>query len=192
MALPSQDLWTEAEYLAFEQESAEKHEFADGKIIAMTGASWVHNLICVNTSTTLNVQLADTECHVTSNDLRLKVDSKHHYRYPDVMVICGTPEFVLKRNDTITNPVVVIEILSESTALIDRNDKLDEYTRIESVQAYVMISQTEAKIERYLRQADSADWLYTRVSGLESVLEIPPIHCTLKLSEIYNKVELEK
>lgn len=192
MALPSQEVWTEAEYLAFEQDSAEKHEFADGKILAMTGASWTHNLICVNTSTTLNVQLANSDCRVTSNDLRLKVNSKHHYRYPDVMVICGAPEFVPKRNDTITNPKVVIEILSESTALIDRNDKLDEYIQIESVQAYVLISQSEAKVERYLRQATSKDWLYTQVTGLDSILELPSIDCTLTLADIYNKVTLEK
>ena len=198
MALPPhQEYLTEAQYLAYEDESDLRHEYANGQIIAMTGASWTHNLICVNTSTSLNVQLMNKNCRVTSGDLRLKVSSRRHYRYLDVMVICGEPQFVANRVDTISNPVVVIEVLSESTALTDRNDKLEEYLQVDSVQEYVLISQSEPRIERYLRQTAgdtsgeaSGDWLYSHASGLQNSIDLPSIGCTLALADVYNKVDL--
>jgi Uma2 family endonuclease len=189
MALPDRKHWTEAEYLAFEQTSDMKHEYVDGKIVAMTGASWNHNLICVNTSTSLNLQLTNRDCRVTSNDMRLKVVSKLSYRYPDVMVVCGAPQFAGGRTDTITNPILIVEVLSETTALIDRNEKLDEYLQIDSLQEYVLISQDEPKIERYLRQP-SGDWLYTQVVGLQHSIDLPSIGCKLALSDVYKKVTL--
>lgn len=189
MALPHKPNWTETEYLEFERTSDIRHEYVDGRVIAMTGASLAHNFICVNTSTSLNVQLMQKNCRVASNDLRLKVVSKRSYRYPDIMVICGDPQITDDRPDTITNPILIIEVLSESTALIDRNEKLDEYLQIESVQEYVLISQQVAKVERYLRQA-SGNWLYTQVSGLDHVLELPSIGCKLALADVYNKVDV--
>lgn len=190
MALPSQQYLTEAAYLAFEDDSDFKHEYANGQVVTMTGASWAHNIISVNTSTSLNVQLAQKDCRVTAGDMRVKVLAKESYRYPDVMVICGEPEFVQERQDTISNPTVVIEVLSEGTALMDRNEKLEEYIQIETLQEYVLISQAEAKVERYLRQ-ESGDWLYTQATGLESSIALPSIECTLALTDVYNKVTLE-
>ncbi len=151
MPRPSQEFVSEDDYLAFEDASEDKHEYAGGQIIAMTGASWAHNLIGVNTSTRLNLQLADKNCRVTANDLRLNIAAAESYRYPDIMVICGDPDFVDGRVDTVSNPTVIFEVLSEGTALIDRNEKLDEYIQILSLQAYVLIAQTEPKLERYLR-----------------------------------------
>lgn len=190
MAISQPDSWTEAAYLAFEETSDIRHEFTDGVLVAMTGGSWNHNLICVNTSTTLNMQLADTDCRVTSNDMRLKVAARVSYRYPDVMVICGVPQFHTDRVDTITNPTVVIEVLSASTALTDRNDKLGEYLQIPSVREYGLISQHETKIERYLRQP-SGNWLYTQVSDPTGSIDLPSLGCTLALADVYRKVTLE-
>lgn len=189
MVFPHQTKRTEAEYLKFEQNSDAKHEYAAGQIIAMTGASLAHNFICVNTSTSLNVQLRQKDCRVASNDLRLKIISKHSYRYPDIMVICGDLHITEDRPHTITNPIVIVEVLSESTALIDRNEKLDEYLQIDSVQEYILISQHDIKVERYLRQS-SGDWLYTQVSGLDNTLDLPSIGCKLALAEIYHKVDI--
>ncbi len=189
MALPQQQHLTEAEYFALDDSSEFKHEYANGDVIAMTGASWAHNLICVNTATSLNVQLNSSDCRVSANDLRLQVASKRSYRYPDVMVICGEPKFVNERTDTISNPILIVEVLSEGTMLVDRNEKLDEYLQMNSVREYVLIAQTEAKIERYLRQ-DSGDWLYTQISGVEGVIDLPSIGCKLALAEVYHKVTL--
>lgn len=185
-------LMTEAEYLAFEETSEIKHEYVAGQVYAMTGAGWNHNLINGNTQATLNIQLADKSCFVMSSDLRLKVTSKKvSFRYPDTMVICGEPDFVEKRRDTVKNPTIIIEVLSPSTALTDHNEKLDEYIKIESVQAYVLISQHEAKVEVYTRDT-AEEWRYIQKKGLDAGVELDSIGCTLALSKIYEKVDFEQ
>lgn len=182
---------TEAEYLQFEENSETKHEFVNGKVYAMAGASWRHNVICLNTGTTINRQLVDKPCTAVSSDIRVRVDAKVSHRYPDVVVVCGEPEFVDNRVDTISNPTLIVEVLSPSTALIDLNEKLHEYIRLPSLQEYILITQHEARIERYLRQEASEEWLYKQVSGLESHIYLPSIDCVLMLSDIYQKVTFE-
>jgi Uma2 family endonuclease len=181
---------TEAEYLDFEAQSEVKHEFSGSEAYAMTGASWNHNVICQNTSSALANQLADRECTVVSNDLRLSIRAKKAYRYPDVIVVCGEPQFAGNRVDTITNPVVIVEVLSPATALIDRNDKLDEYIQIPSLQAYLLIAQHELKVERYLRHK-SGNWLYSVASGRDASLDLPFIGCTLPLAAVYKKLNFD-
>lgn len=179
---------TETEYLAFEEKSETKHEYAKGMVRAMAGAGWNHNIINGNTQTSLNSQLIDKPCVVVSSDMRLKVESKSvSFRYPDTMVVCGDPQFVDNRSDTITNPTVLIEVLSTSTALEDRNAKLDEYTHIPGLQEYILISQDEPKVERFKRHGAN-EWLYTAVTDLEQNLEISSINCTLMLARLYEKV----
>lgn len=183
---------TEAEYFEFEEKSEIKHEYSNGKVYAMAGAGWNHNLINGNTQTSLNSQLADKASAVVSSDMRLKVDSKSvSFRYPDTMVICGDPSFVDNRFDTVSNPTVIIEVLSPSTALKDHNEKLDEYIKIETVQDYVLISQHEAKVELYTRQA-AGKWTYTQYKGMDANLELPSIACRLALSKLYEKVNFEQ
>ena len=182
---------SESEYLEFEEKSETRHEYVNGRVKAMAGASWTHTVITQSTGTTLDMQLLDTECVVVSSEIKLKVDSKKvSFRYPDVMVVCGEPDFVDNRVDTIDNPKLIVEVLSPSTALEDRNEKLDEYTRLESLQEYVLISQDEARIERYLRQ-DSGDWLYSNVRGLDASLILPSIGVTLDFTFVYKKITLK-
>jgi Uma2 family endonuclease len=182
---------TEAEYLALEASSEYKHEYSQGSVYAMTGGSIRHGVITVNIGTQLNNQLANRDCTVTSSDVRIYIARKQAYRYPDVMVFCGDPAYVRERIDTISNPVVLIEVLSPSTALVDRNDKLLEYTRVESLQAYLLVSQHEPRIERYMRH-ESGEWLYTIASGLDSEIALPAIGCTLALSKVYQKVTFDQ
>lgn len=181
---------TEIEYFEFEEKSETRHEFVNGKVYAMTGASRKHTVICMNLGTTLNNQLASKDCTPVANELRLKVAAKVSYRYPDVMVICGEPSFVNKRVDTIDNPTVIIEVLSSSTALIDYNEKLREYRQLETVQEYLLVSQNEARIEKYARY-DADKWLYSETIGLENRIELPSIECVLALSDIYNKITFD-
>lgn len=181
---------TEAEYLAFEEASDIRHEYVNGYVKAMAGASWTHPVITQSTGTTLDMQLLDKPCIVVSSDIKLRVQSKKvSFRYPDVMVVCGEPNFVDERVDTIDNPTVIVEVSSPSTALEDRNEKLEEYTRLESLQEYVLISQDEAKIERYLRH--EGEWLYSNVRGLDAHLELPSIGVTLDFAFVYKKVTLK-
>ncbi len=181
---------TEAEYLTFEAASEFKYEYSQGRIYAMTGGSVRHSVITMNIGTQLNNQLGDRNCTVTSPDVRIYIASKRAYRYPDVMVFCGDPAYVGGRTDTIMNPVVLVEVLSPSTVLLDRNDKLMEYTLIETVQAYLLVSQHEPRIERYIRH-ESGEWLYSSVTGLDSEVALPAIDCTLALSKVYQKVTFD-
>jgi Uma2 family endonuclease len=186
---PPQRQMSEQEYLAFEASQDEKHEYMGGWIVAMAGASINHNIINGNLHTTLNSKLRDRDCIVLSSDMRLKVVSKRtSYRYPDTMVICGDIQRADNAPQTVTNPIVLIEVLSPSTALADRNEKFDEYLQIPSLQAYLLVHPNEAKIERFLRQSDG-DWLYSRVEGMSNSLEIPAIACTLPLEDVYVKVQ---
>ena len=188
MALPhNPGTLTEDEYLAFEHRSEIKHEFVNGEVVAMTGASWKHNVICANTSAALHSQLTESPCIVTASDMRLKIAATNTYRYPDVMVICGEPLFTDDRSDIVLNPVVLIEVLSPSTALIDRNEKLREYRQIPILQAYLLLSQDSPRAERYLRQ-DERNWLYTDISGLNTHIDLEAISCTLALNNVYNKI----
>lgn len=179
---------TEAEYLAFEDSSDDKHEYRQGYVYAMTGGSARHSVITVNTSTQLNIQLTDQDCTVASPDLKVYIASRNAYRYPDVTVFCGPPAFIPGRDDIITNPMVLVEVLSPSTEILDRNDKLTEYTQIESLQTYLLISQDQIKVERFLRH-ESGQWLFTFVTGREGEITVPPLDCTLALSKIYHKVD---
>lgn len=193
-AMPQPDAlsMSEVAYLAFEDESKGKHEYASGKVYAMTGASLRHNLIVNNTVASLVAQLADKPCIVPNNDTRVRVASMVSHRYPDITVICGSAQYYEKRVDTITNPIVLLEVLSPSTALTDRNEKLDEYTRIPSLQEYVLISQDAPKIERFLRRDEAAhgDWLYTKVTDKAMSLALPSIDCVLALHAVYAKLDL--
>lgn len=179
---------TEAEYLEFEEKSDTKHEFVAGRVIAMAGADWNHTALTGSIHSNLYIQLHGKDCIAMSNDLRLKVESKKvSYRYPDVMVICGEPNFIDNRK-TIDNPTVIFEVLSPSTVLEDRNAKFDEYTALNSVQEYVLIAQDEPKIERFKRH-ESGEWLYLKITSLDEELELSSIACTLSLSVLYEDVD---
>lgn len=182
---------TEAEYLAFEEQNEFRHEYARGRVYAMTGASWKHNIINANIQGILQSQLTDEPCISVSNDMRLKVESKSvSFRYPDTMVICDEPEFLDNRDDTVLNPTVVIEVLSPSTAFKDHNEKLDEYTQIDSVQDYILVSQHEPRVQVYTRQ-QNGKWLYSSLHGLQESIELASINCTLSLARLYAKVDFQ-
>ena len=189
MALPQSDQnMTEAEYLEFERESDIRHEFVNGNIVAMSGASNNHIVIVGNLQTTLNVQLKDSDCLVMASDLRVKVDSKKTYRYPDLTVVCDKPVMVGDENPkSLENPIVLFEVLSPSTASIDQIQKRDEYFEVPSLEEYLLVSQDAPRIAHYLRQPDDS-WIYRQVSGLGRSLDLPSIGCTLMLSEVYRKI----
>lgn len=178
------------DYLTLERSSEIRHEWVNGDIFAMTGASREHNLITLNTASTLHSQLRDRPCEVYSNDMRVKIDAAGNYVYPDVVVVCDTPRFEDEHLDTLLNPILIVEVLSESTEAYDRGGKFTGYRTIESLREYVLIAQDEARVEHYLRQAQEG-WLLTETSGLQGSLELPSIHCRLMLADIYAKVGVE-
>jgi Uma2 family endonuclease len=183
---------SEIEYLAFADRQEFKYEYSRGQVYAMTGGSLRHNTITASTIIHLGSQFADRDCTVTTSDTRVHIASKRAYRYPDVTVFCGEPAYLKGRNDTITNPVLLIEVLSPSTALQDYNEKLEEYTQIETLQAYVIIAQDTPKVEVF-RRHESGKWLYEYVTGLEAAINVPmgDAELRLALSQIYRQVQWE-
>lgn len=184
---------TLAEYFAFAESQEIKYEYRAGRVYAMTGASVRHNTIVASTIAHLVVQLADRNCTVNSSDTRVAIASTKSYRYPDVTIFCGDPAFWSGRTDTITNPAVLIEVLSPTTAVQDYNEKLEEYTQIASLQAYVIISQDKPKVEVF-RRDESGNWLFTFVTGMDASINLPLLDADLRLSlaEIYRRVRWDE
>lgn len=189
MVANAQKKWTVEEYLAFERTSEEKHEYYAGEIFDMSGASRRHNLIVMNTGTTLNSQLAQRPCEVYPSDMRVKVN-KIKYTYPDVTVVCGEPQFEDGEFDTLLNPTIIVEVLSPSTEDYDRGKKFKHYMGIPSLQEYILIAQDEVRIDHCTRQSDG-DWLISVSETLESSIVLPSINCTLRLADVYNKITFE-
>lgn len=177
---------TPEEYLAFERKATTKHEYLNGQIIAMSGASREHNLITVNTVNQLYTQLIDGACETYVSEMRVKNYQTDSYTYPDIVVVCDEPRFEDDVFDTLLNPIVLIEVLSPSTEAYDRGEKFAHYRQIASLQEYVLVSQDRISVEHYLRQG--TQWLLTEFRGLEEVLSLISIGCELRLQDIYRRI----
>ncbi|MBK9751399.1 MAG: Uma2 family endonuclease [Chloroflexi bacterium] len=187
-ALPKH-VWTPEEYLTFERASEVKHDFLNGEIYDMTGASRKHNQIVVNLAISLGSQLKGRTCEIYTSDMRVKVNSRH-YTYPNAVVVCPEPQFEDRAFDTLLNPTVIIEVLSPSTETYDRTAKLKNYRAIASLMHYILIAQDSAHVEQYSRTGDTT-WVISEVDGLDGVIELPAIQGTLSMLDIYDKVTLE-
>ncbi len=179
------------EYLAFERQSKEKHEYVDGRVYAMAGATERHNLVVGNVVRELGTRLRGKRCRVYPSDMRLQVTETGLYTYPDVMVVCGARRLADDHRDMLLNPKVVIEVLSESTEANDRGWKWAHYRYLESLAEYVMVAQDEPRVEQYVRQPDGT-WLFREYRSLDDVLRLPSIACEVPLSEIYYVEEMDE
>ena len=177
------------EYLAMEKQAVYKSEYIAGTIVAMSGASRKHNLIVTNIVTSLVQQLRGRSCEVYANDMRVKMPASNLYVYPDVVVVCGTPQFEDSDLDTLLNPTLVIEVLSQSTEFRDRGVKAQAYRLRDSLTEYLLIVQDHCRIEQYIRQADN-QWLLVDFRALEETANLASIHCTLALQDVYDRVLL--
>ena len=180
------------DYLAFEREAKEKHEFIDGGIVAMAGASENHNVIAGNLFGELFIQLKNTNCRAFAGDMRVKaVKSKRSdYFYPDIVVTCGQREFDDEKKDVLLNPQVVIEILSKSTHLKNRNEKLESYFASETLTDYVLVEQDTMRIEHFSR-IDEESWKLRLLNEKSHKLILDPIKCEIALADVYNEVQFE-
>lgn len=179
---------TVEEYLAFERASDTKHEYINGEVIAMTGASRNHNRIVSSLIAALYPQVRNRPCDILANDMRVKTGDGE-YTYPDVTVVCGEARFEDEVIDTLLNPTVIIEVLSPSTQSYDRGQKFRHYRTLESLQEYVLIAQDSIHIEHYVRQGEH--WLLTDVDRADAVLALASIDCQLAVSNVYEKVSFE-
>lgn len=175
------------DYLKQERSSSYKSEFVDGEVYAMTGASRKHNLIAVNIAGELRNQLKNRPCEAYVNDMRVKAAEARSYHYPDIVVVCGVPQFEDEQVDTLLNPTLLIEVLSPSTEAYDRGSKFAHYRKIASLREYLLVAQDQPNIERYVRQGEAA-WVLTEAEGLEASMSLESVDCTLSLREVYDKV----
>jgi Uma2 family endonuclease len=181
---------TPEEYLAFERKAETKNEYVNGEIFAMTGASRKHNLIAGNIIGELRQQLKGKPCEVYPGEMRVKAPVARSYVYPDVVVVCGEPEFEDGYLDTLLNPTIVVEVLSKSTESYNRLAKSAYYRTIESLSEYLLVSQEEYRVEQYVRQDDDR-WLLSDVRTLEGMIELQSIGCSLALRDIFERITFE-
>ena len=182
---------TPEDYLAIERSAEFKSEYFDGEIFAMAGASRAHNAIVLNVGSEIRQHLKNRSCKAYVNDMRVKVSPTGLYTYPDVVVVCGKEQFEDTHLDTLLNPTLIIEVLSDSTEAYDRGRKFEHYRHLDSLVEYVLIAQQRPHVESYRRQPDH-QWLLTECSGLDATLRLQSIDCDLALAEIYAKVELSE
>jgi Uma2 family endonuclease len=177
---------TPEEYLSVERRAEYKSEYVDGVMCAMAGSSERHNIIVANLIISIGVQLRDRPCRVYPSDLKVRVPNSTRFFYPDVSVVCGETRFADEQKDVILNPVLIIEVLSDTTAGFDRGRKFLSYPQIESLKEYLLVAQDEILVEKYSRQSDDS-WLYTKVADVDRSLSLSSIQCEIRLREIYDK-----
>jgi Uma2 family endonuclease len=179
---------TEQEYLAIERASPFRSEFINGRMIAMSGASRPHNLITLNLASEIHSQFKGRPCEVHASEMRVRVAANGTYVYPDIVALCGEAELLDETFDTLTNPQLVVEVLSPSTENYDRIEKFERVRQLETLVEYVFIAQNRVRVERYSRQGD--DWILTTWEDLEDTLELNSVGCRVSLGDIYTRVRL--
>ncbi len=179
---------TAEQYLALERTAAYKSEYFRGEVFAMAGASPTHVLIVSNIVAALHGQLRRRPCTVYSADLRVAAPASGLYTYPDVIAVCGDLKFDDDHADTLLNPTLIIEVLSESTKDYDRGGKFAQYRKIPSFAEYVLVAQDEYHVEHFVKQSE-AGWFLTETNRSEDTLTLSSIQCTLSLNDVYEKVQ---
>lgn len=187
---PSSKIYTLDEYRTLEETTEFRNEYHDGEIIPMTGGTIDHSRIIRNLIRLLDVALQQKDYEVFSSDLRLWLPQYRKGLYPDVMVISGVPICNNNRADEVLNPCLIIEVLSKSTSSYDRGDKFLYYRSISEFQEYVLVNQSEYKIEHYLKTGEN-EWLFREYSGSEAKINLESVGTTLEIKDIYEGVSLE-
>lgn len=175
---------TFAEYIALEAESDVKHEYVNGEIFAMAGGTLEHSRIAANIILELGAQLRGRPCVVYTSDARVRVRATGLATYPDASIVCGSIERDPEDTNTLTNPVVLVEVLSDGTEAYDRGEKFAHYQRIPSLREYLLVSQHGKRIDHYLRNDDDGSWTFRSVESPGSV-RLPSIGCELALDAVY-------
>lgn len=187
MSTVPKDYVTPEEYLLQERKAEFRSEYFRGEMFAMAGASANHNLIVLNAGSNLREQLKKKPCRVYPSDLKLRIEATGLYTYPDLSIVCGDPQLESDSGDVLLNPVVLVEVLSDSTEAYDRGKKFEHYRTIPSLKHYVLISQDRHSIDCFSHQADGS-WNLMSCQGLDGKISLDAIACELLAVEVYDKV----
>ena len=188
---------TEAEYLAIERAAEFKSEFFNGEMFpmqgpggpqGMAGATFAHNAVKENLASALSSALRGGPCRTLSSDMKVKVKATGLFTYPDILIVCGQPEFPdAESTDILLNPAVIVEVLSPSTEKYDRGAKFHQYQQLLTLTEYVLVAQDEALCERFVRQPDGS-WLLTTFTGLSTTIDFVTVAARIPLAEIYSGI----
>lgn len=178
------------EYLEMERASNVKHEFYQGEIFAMSGASFPHNRIQMNFTRRTGNFLEGKGCDVFGSDLRVHIPSNGLFTYPDALIVCGEPQLVQDGLDSLLNPSVIVEVLSKSTQNYDRGDKFALYRAIPSLKEYILIASEFLGVEHFAKQ-ENGTWLLKEYKSIDDVLPMKTVDFMLPLSELYSGVSFE-
>jgi Uma2 family endonuclease len=203
MAVPKKKIsqYTIEKYLELDRASEERYEFVDGQVFLMAGESGRHGDVSVNLTREISVQLKGKDCRARSKDTKIKSggfaqkkgnSTKGMFSYPDLVIICGEPEYHDKFKDIVLNPKVIVEVLSDSTEVFDRNDKFTRYRMFNpTLSDYILVSQDKPVVEHFVRQEDD-NWKLYSYFGLDETFRIESVECELKLNDVYDRVEFSE
>ncbi|MBI5653021.1 MAG: Uma2 family endonuclease [Chloroflexi bacterium] len=178
--------FTPEEYLNMEEAAAYKSEYYNGEIFAMAGGTSDHSLVAVSLTVELGQQLKGKPCRLYNSDMRLYIKQGGLFTYPDIMVVCGKIEFMANRKDTLANPLLIVEVLSDSTRAYDRGEKFNFYKTLPTLQEYILVECETARVERYQRAGEK--WTVETYEGLDAIVPLESIDCQVVLKMIYDKV----
>jgi Uma2 family endonuclease len=190
MGFPKTKFISQQEYLETERLALDKHEYFRGEIFAMSGASIPHNIISMNCSVSISNKLNGKKCKPFGSDLRIHIPKSALYTYPDISIICGEIETTDDNFDTVTNPSVIIEILSKSTRDYDKGGKFTLYRQIESLQEYILIDSENIMVEKFIRNKDTS-WQLTEYKDLTQSFTINTVEIEMQLIDIYKGLDIQ-
>ncbi|MEM1417799.1 MAG: Uma2 family endonuclease [Myxococcota bacterium] len=177
---------TYADYLAYEAEAEGKHEYVNGMVVAMAGGSREHARLAMRLALRLGLLAEAQGCIVLSSDGRIRIEATGRSTYPDLSVVCGGPEPATDDPEATTNPVVLVEVLSETTEREDRGSKWAHYQRLPALRGYLLVSQSEPRLELFFRDDEAGAWVY-RQAGPGGRLDLPALDGALDVDDIYRR-----
>ncbi len=189
-ASASKGTYTLADYFALEAQAEQRHEYRNGQVWAMAGGTPRHSQLCANATRLLSEALDQrADCIVYDSNLKIEIESPHSFLYPDGSVVCGELQFSEGRKDSIQNPLLILEVLSDSTESYDRGDKFRRYRSNPSLQEYVLISQNTMQIEVFFRK-EAKHWLYSVYTQPEEQVTFHALSLEIAVGGFYRKVEV--
>jgi Uma2 family endonuclease len=183
-----QESYSVDEFLRAEDAAESRSEYVDGQIYAMAGGTDSHIQISFNLTKILADKLRD-RCRAYQSEMKVRVEQTNAFYYPDVTLICGEQKFFQGRRDVVENPVLLVEVLSDSTKEYDKNDKFFAYQNIESFMEYLLVSQDKHVIQQYIRQPDG-NWKIKATFGIESTLYLESVDVAIPMRDVYDLVEI--
>ena len=186
----SKRLYTPEEYFQIDECSEERLEYVNGEIIAMAGESPEHNEIALNLSLNIKTQFRGRRCKIYMENVRVRVSHRQR-RYPDVVALCGEPQFQNTRPQTLLNPMVIFEVLSSSTQNKDAGEKFDEYAQNDAMTDYVLVAQDRMRVRHY-RRLNEKDWQVSSSTQAEEIVRLESLDVSLTLADIYAEITFPK